>query len=42
MKPVEVDLKVFEKETQDYMMKILKYFEKNAYGDKLEKKKIMK
>jgi hypothetical protein len=42
MKAPDVDLKAFEKESQDYMAKILKYFEKNAYGDKIEKKKVMK
>jgi hypothetical protein len=42
MKAPDVDLKAFEKESHEYMAKILKYFEKNAYGDKIEKKKVMK
>jgi hypothetical protein len=42
MKPSEVDLRAFEKDANDYSAKILKYFEKNAYGDKIEKKKVMK
>lgn len=42
MKPSEVDLKAFEKDANDYSAKILKFFEKNAYGDKIEKKKAMK
>jgi len=35
-------MKRFESEANELMLKILKYFEKNALGDKLEKKKIMK
>ncbi len=42
MKASEVDMKSFEKECQQYILRILKFFEKNAYGDKTEKKKIMK
>jgi hypothetical protein len=42
MKPSDVDLKALEKDANDFSAKILKYFEKNAYGDKIEKKKAMK
>lgn len=42
MKPSEVDLKAFEKESQDFVTKILKFFEKHAYGDKVEKRKAMR
>jgi hypothetical protein len=34
-KPVEIDLKKFESEVNDLIVKILKYYEKNALGDKV-------
>lgn len=35
-------MKKFENEANEYIVKIIKYFEKNALGDKLQKKKMMK
>lgn len=40
--PMEVDLKRFESEANEIAVKLLKIFEKNAMGDKAEKKKAMK
>jgi putative lipoic acid-binding regulatory protein len=42
MRPSEVDLKAFEREAQEFTVKILKFFEKHAYGDKAEKRKAMR
>jgi hypothetical protein len=39
---LEIDLKKFESEINDLMVKILKYYDKNAMGEKIEKKKLMK
>ena len=33
-KPKDVDLKKFENDANELMVKILKYFEKNSLGDK--------
>lgn len=41
-KVMEVDLKKFESESNDLLVKILKFFDKNALGEKTEKKKMMK
>lgn len=35
-------MKKFEQEVHDYIIKTLKHFDKNALGDKIQKKKIMK
>jgi hypothetical protein len=40
--PMEVDLKKYETEANEIVVKLLKIFEKNAMGDKIEKKKAMK
>ena len=40
--PMKVDLKKYETEANEIVVKLLKTFEKNAMGDKIEKKKAMK
>lgn len=35
-------MKKFEQEVHDYIVKILKHYDKNALGDKVEKKKLIK
>lgn len=40
--PSQVEIKVFEKETEGKLAELLKYFDKNALGDKHEKKRMLK